>query len=109
MSGTSETVRANITIANYPPQFNETLSNLTTNTSQQYTYDINCSDSDGDNITYYDNTSMFDINETTGVITDTPLQSEFGNNSIELSCGDGTENTTQDIIITVNDIDEVQN
>jgi len=106
LSGTSETVRANITIANYPPQFNETLSNLTTNTSQQYTYDINCSDSDGDNITYYDNTSMFDINETTGVITDTPLQSEFGNNSIELSCGDGTENTTQDIIITVNDIDE---
>ncbi|MBT4397170.1 DUF2341 domain-containing protein, partial [archaeon] len=103
LSGTSPTVRANITISNYPPSFNETLANQTVNSGQAFTYDINCSDSDGDNINYYDNTSLFNINETTGIIADTPSQTEFGNNSVEISCGDGTENTTQNIIYHIND------
>ncbi len=81
-------------------------------------YDINASDAeDGDessgNLTYSDDTDLFDINETTGIISFTPDNNSVGvynstyNNSVAIIVKDSTEEATIDIwtfeIVAVND------
>ena len=71
-------------------------------------YDINCSDIDSDTITYYDNTSLFNINSSTGLINDNPLQSETGTNSILITCGNTTTNISESFNYTItNSVPEV--
>ncbi len=54
-------------------------------------------------MTYYDNTSLFDINSATGIINDTSAENEVGSYSINIICGDGTSNTSQTFVYTIND------
>ena len=56
-------------------QNNTNITNLTAYEGVLFTYFVNATDPDtihGDNLTYYDNTSLFDINTTTGLINFTP-------------------------------------
>ncbi|MFH1406036.1 MAG: LamG-like jellyroll fold domain-containing protein, partial [Nanoarchaeota archaeon] len=92
------------TVQNTPPSFNESLTAQTTSSGVEFNYNINCSDIDGDTVIYYDNTTLFDINSTTGLINDTPLQAEAGVYSINITCGDGEVNTSQTFTYTINDI-----
>ncbi|PIZ52354.1 hypothetical protein COY27_00570 [Candidatus Woesearchaeota archaeon CG_4_10_14_0_2_um_filter_33_13] len=92
-----------ITITNLAPSFDEDLTAQTINYSQTLAYDINCSDVDSDTLTYYDNTSLFNINSSTGLITDTPTQEEIGAYTINISCDDGTINTSQTFLYNITD------
>lgn len=77
-----------VTPVNDPPFF---LTNLTTQyayDSQEFTYRINCSDVDNSAVYYYDNSSMFTIDSTTGIINFTPSQAQVGNHSILITCSD---------------------
>ncbi len=86
---------SNLTIINTPPTFNESLITQNVVAGNQFTYDINCSDLDNDVITYYDNTSLFDINSSTGLINYTALVSQMGNYEINITCGDNQENISE--------------
>jgi len=92
-----------ITITNLAPSFDQDLTAQTINYSQAFTYDVNCSDTDSDTLTYYDNTSLFNINSSTGIITDTPVFADIGETTINISCDDGTINTSQTFVYNITD------
>ncbi|MFH1405704.1 MAG: Ig-like domain-containing protein, partial [Nanoarchaeota archaeon] len=92
------------TVQNTAPSFNQSLTAQDAYSGVEFNYDINCSDIDGDTVTYYDNTTLFDINSTTGLINDTPIQAEAGIYSINITCGDGEINVTSSFIYTIADI-----
>ncbi|GAG27515.1 unnamed protein product, partial [marine sediment metagenome] len=50
---------------------------------------------DGDSITYYDNTSLFNIGPSTGLISDTPTEAENGTYLVNITCGDTIDNASQ--------------
>ena len=54
-----------------------------------YYYDVNATDKDNDTLTFYDNTSLFNISPSTGVINFIPNISDKGNYSINISVTDG--------------------
>lgn len=56
--------------------------------------DVNCTDPDGDRVYYYDNTSRWEINEDTGLITYTPTT--ITSDTVKINCTDefGASNVT---------------
>ena len=92
-----------ITITNLAPSFNQDLTAQTAYYGTAFTYDVNCSDVDSDTLTYYDNTSLFNIASSTGIITDTPTEGEIGAYTINVSCGDGTINASQTFVYNITD------
>jgi len=105
MSWSQELNSSNVTIRNSVPTFDQNLTaqNVSANGSNQLIYDINCSDLDNDTLTYYVNTSLVDINYSTGLIIDTPTGAENGTYSIEVKCGDGDVNSTATFIYIILD------
>ncbi|MBI3033592.1 DUF853 family protein [Candidatus Woesearchaeota archaeon] len=91
------------TVANTPLFFTQNVSAQTVTVGSQLFYDINCTDYDNDTITYYDNTTLFNINSSNGTINYTPAAGEEGIHSINISCDDGTINVSQ--VFTLNTID----
>ena len=69
-------------------------------------YDLNCSDLDDDSLTYYDDTNLFDINSSTGLIEDTPVSNETGSYEIEIVCGDGINNGSNSFTYTISEGEE---
>jgi len=88
-------------ITNNAPTFDESLINKELSHSVNLTYDVNCSDLDGDSLTYYDNSSLFNINSGTGLIEDNPSQGEAGVYNILINCSDGTSQVTDTFIYTI--------
>jgi hypothetical protein len=84
----SADVTVTVSPVNYPPYFVQNLTSQYGFDGTQFEYDINCSDPDGDTVYYYDNTSLFEVNPETGVITFIPSQQQIGNHSIMITCGD---------------------
>ena len=96
----------NVSAQNYPPYFEHNLTHQYVNETLTLLYDINCSDLNyWDNLTYYDNTSFFNISLTTGLINWTPIDAQVGNHSIEIICSDGRLNTSGILNITVYDVE----
>jgi len=93
----------NFTIQNTPPEFNQPLTNKEINTEELFTYNINCSDQNEDTVYYYDNTSLFIINQTTGLINYAPSENHTGTHEINITCSDTHSNTSQTFSYTVND------
>lgn len=56
----------------------EHVDNLIGIEDQLFEFSVNASDPDGDNITFYDNTDLFDINSTTGLISFIPTNEDVG-------------------------------
>ena len=94
-------------INNSRPIFNETPQNQTTNEDSVFEMQINASDPDGNNITFADNTNIFDINSASGLINFTPVQANVGNHSIQINITDtygASNSTTFNLeIVNVND------
>ncbi len=82
-------------INNTAPGFNETPANQTAAEDSIFEMQINASDSDGDNITFADNTNIFSINSQ-GLINFTPVQADVGNHTIQINISDdyGASNYT---------------
>lgn len=57
-----------------------------------FTLQVNASDEDGDDLTYGDDTGLFDINATTGRIEFTPGSEQIGTYFINITVTDGIEN-----------------
>jgi len=95
----------NVTILNSAPYFDPALTSQNAYTNQEFIYDINCSDADGDSVVYFDDTNLFDINYTTGLINDTPQIGESGVYNIEINCSDDVVNTTSSFTYTIHDAD----
>lgn len=57
-----------------------------------FTLQVNASDEDGDDLTYGDDTGLFDINATTGRIEFTPGSEQIGAYFINITVTDGIEN-----------------
>ncbi len=59
----------------------------------EFNLTINASDPDGDPLTFSDNTTLFDINPSTGFINFTPNVSQIGLYSIKINVSDGDNGT----------------
>jgi len=81
-------------ISDAPPTFNQSISDFNVSHGSNFSLTVNCSDLDGDTVIYYDNTSLFDINSSTGVIDDNASQTDVGDYEITINCSDGTTNTS---------------
>lgn len=99
-SGTHSSSFTISNITNHAPTFDYPISNSTVDIEYNYIFDVNCSDVDLDPLTYYDNTSLFDINSTNGLINFITPTVE-GNYSFLIICGDGTVNISTTFILTV--------
>ena len=80
---------------NRPPILNEFPTNLTAEEGETFFYDVNATDIDGDTITYYDNTTLFNINSATGIISFTPAIGDIGSHTINISASDGQLNDSK--------------
>ena len=88
-------------IPNYTPKFVVNLTAQTTTVNTALSYPSNCSDLDGDTVTYSTNNSMVSINPSTGLITDTPTASDVGSHTITITCSDGKDNRTQSFTYSI--------
>ena len=92
------------TIQNTAPTITNSLTSVSWNANgSTFTYDYDATDSDGDSIIWYDNTTLFDINQT-GYISDIPTESEAGTYEIRISASDSAINATDDFTYTINDV-----
>ncbi|MEK6900565.1 MAG: PGF-pre-PGF domain-containing protein, partial [Nanoarchaeota archaeon] len=82
-------------VVNTVPVFDLSLASQSKSAGQTLTYDINCSDVDGDTITYYDDTSLFNINISSGLISHNPSNNDAGTHTVNITCGDGESNLSQ--------------
>ncbi|MFH1641755.1 MAG: putative Ig domain-containing protein [Nanoarchaeota archaeon] len=99
-------MQVNVSAQNYAPTFDHNLTSQVINESDNLIYDVNCSDLNyWDNITYYVNTTFFNISLFTGVINWTTNDAHIGNHSFNVSCSDGQANTTGLLRVTVKNID----
>ncbi len=95
----------NISAQNYTPTFDHGFDYLYINESTRFLLDVNCTDLNyWENVTYYDNTSLFDIDIDTGLIDWTPTNTHVGNHSVTITCGDNQSNTSDSFGITVYDV-----
>ncbi|MEK6967679.1 MAG: Ig-like domain-containing protein, partial [Nanoarchaeota archaeon] len=93
-------------IKNSPPLFNGTYSEMTAYSNEAFNFDVNCSDIDtADTLTYFVNGSVVSINPSTGIISDTPAEIENGTYLLNITCGDGFENSSLLLNYSINDND----
>jgi len=92
-----------------PPVFDQAIPDHSMGDGGVYTYDVNCSDEDyGAVIAYYDNITAFNINSSTGLIAwDNISELYVGNHSINITCGDGIFNVSDQFTIEINNTDPV--
>jgi len=69
--------------------FNITVSDSAAAVGRNFTLQVNASDPDGDRITYSDDTGLFDINGTTGLIEFTPGSDQVGTHFVNITVSDG--------------------
>ncbi|MFH1064424.1 MAG: putative Ig domain-containing protein, partial [Candidatus Woesearchaeota archaeon] len=96
----SNNLSVNVTGVNDPPTIIQAADQLVyANIAWQL--QINANDVDFDILTFYDNTSLFNINPSTGFITDTPTIPEIGFYVIQINVSDGIVNTSMDFNLTI--------
>lgn len=99
----SNNITLNVTPVNDIPFFNPNLVNQTIALGNSLLYDINCTDIEEDILEFHDNTTLFDINSSTGLINDAPSASELGLYSINISCDDNITNRSQSFLYNIID------
>jgi hypothetical protein len=77
----------NISQVNDPPLF-DNISDQTTYIGSNFTFSVNATDEENNTIYYYDNSSLFVIGESTGIINFYVNSSMLGNQSINISVND---------------------
>jgi len=66
-----------------------------------FSYQVVASDPDNDSLTYYDNTTLFNINQSTGLIEFTPINNDIGSYTINITVSDGIDNSSATMNITI--------
>jgi hypothetical protein len=80
-------------VLNRNPTFNETVGIINITHDRNLLLRINTSDLDGDNVTFADNTSLFNINSS-GWIVDNPIQAETGKYHVNITIDDSFNTST---------------
>ena len=70
-------------------------------TDELFTFDVDATDANNDNLTFGSNSTIFTINSVTGMINFTPTVSQVGTYSINITVFDGLEYDYEVIIFTV--------
>ncbi len=97
----SQTFTINVTNTNDAPVL-ERIGGLTAIEGQVYTRDLEATDEDLDTLTYSDDTGLFDINSSTGLISFTPTYLESGTYPVRITVSDGNGGSDyEDITLTV--------
>ncbi|MCF7872447.1 tandem-95 repeat protein [Candidatus Woesearchaeota archaeon] len=97
----STTFTINVTNVNDAPVLN-LIGGLTAIESSTFTYTVSASDQDSNTLTYSDNTPLFNINSSTGIISFTPTYQDQGTYPVRISVSDGNGGTDyEDITLTV--------
>jgi len=91
----------NISEVNDPPYFDPPLENQTATEGTLFYYDINATDEENDTLTFSDNSTLFSISSSTGIISFTPTNDNVGNYSINISVNDSNSITWGVIILTI--------
>ena len=76
-----ETFKLTVEPQNNPPVL-DYIPDFSIYQNQTLTYDVNATDPDNDELTFGDNTTMFDIDPDTGFIYFAPIQNDVGNTSV---------------------------
>ncbi len=84
-----ELVFFNITLLNDTPYFDPAIPNLNATAGILFYYDVNATDDENDSLIYSDNSTIFNITNSTGIINFTPASSQINNYSINISVSDG--------------------
>jgi hypothetical protein len=93
-------VRIQVNFTNEPPVLIP-IGDLSVPENGTFFYDVNGSDPNGHTVTFYDNSTLWDINATTGVINYTPQWFEVGNYSVNITIGDYQYNVSEIINFVV--------
>jgi len=100
-------INTSLPSVNNPPYFNPALIDQNAVNGTLFTYDINASDVDvGDILTYYDNTTLFNINSLTGLISFTPISTGIENITITVCDDSGAVNncTSGSFILNISSV-----
>ena len=89
-----------VTPANDPPVL-QAIPDLSISDGNTLNYQVVCSDTDGDLLSYADNTALFDISQT-GAFSFTPVPSQIGSYGITITCSDGSTPVSDGFILNVN-------
>lgn len=89
-------------LVNFAPEFKDNISNYVFDIGDNFTYDVNCTDQDGHNITYLDNTNIFNIDPSTGYFSKIINASDVGLWTVTISCFDSLSYTNQTFTLRVN-------
>tara|TARA_Y100000310_G_scaffold272554_1_gene287606 strand:- start:414 stop:7118 length:6705 start_codon:yes stop_codon:yes gene_type:complete len=94
----SQTIIITVANTNDAPILNP-IGSLTAYEDTVFTYDVNAADSDtGDNITFYDNTTLFNISSSTGIINFIPTENDVGIHYINITAKDALNASDSEII-----------
>ena len=96
----SNTITLNITPVEDPPNITA-IPNQTLYVGTAFSLQLNATDIDNDTLTYYDNTTLFDINPATGLINFTPVLSQIGIHFINLTVSDSMLNASQIVVFNI--------
>jgi hypothetical protein len=88
-------------LLNTPPTFDFNLIDQNATVNEEFVFDVNCSDADNDTITFFDNSTEFGINSSTGLIRFSP--NSTGILPVEVTCSDGIANTSQSFNINISE------
>jgi len=103
--GLTDSIVFSFNVSNIPdfPQFNNLPNNFTLYVNSTFNYNVNATDDDeytpgGETIYYFDNSTLFDIDKSTGVIHFTPNVSIIGTHWVNISVNDSTNRFNSTII-----------
>lgn len=99
-------ILVNVTPVNDAPNFEHNITNQSGVEASLFLYDINCTDVDGDTVSFASNFTHFDINSVTGLISWTPLDNETGLSEGFVTCSDDVYNVTEYFNITIENINQ---
>jgi len=91
----------NISEVNDPPYFDPPLENQTATEGTLFSYDINATDEENYTLTFSDNSTLFNVSSSTGIISFTPTNDDVGNYSINISVSDNNSITSSVITLTI--------
>lgn len=93
----SNNVTLNVTPVADPPYLHS-IGVISTRISVELIYDVNATEVDGENISFFDNSSLFVINITSGVINFTGSMGDVGTHWINISVNDSTNLWASEVI-----------
>jgi hypothetical protein len=93
-------------VGNTPPVFTISMEDWTVDEGLEVQVLMEAWDAEGDTLTWSDDTDVFDIDPTTGMITFTPLQAHAGEHTVTVTVSDGTDTDDITFLLTVRDVND---